>query len=28
MNGDGYVNSKDAYHLLRHTLLPNRFPLQ
>ena len=27
VNGDGYVNSKDAIYLLRYTLTPNRYPI-
>ena len=27
VNGDGTVDRKDAIHLLRHTMLPSRFPI-
>jgi hypothetical protein len=27
MNGDGVVNSADAIYLLRHTIMPDLYPL-
>ena len=27
VNGDGYVTNKDAIYLLRHTLMPGRYPI-
>ena len=27
VNGDGYVTNEDAIYLLRHTLMPGRYPI-